>query len=80
MFEQLLVIEAALPFEILGYDSDNGGEVLNEHIYRYFVTERIKRGLKPVQVTRSRFQRTRWAYGVTALTIIGSSAALRTID
>lgn len=63
VFEQLLVIEAALPFEILGYDADNGGEVLNEHIYKYFVTERIKRGLKPVQVTRSReYQKNDQAY------------------
>lgn len=54
VFEQILVIEAALPFEILGYDADNGGEVLNEHIYNYFRTARIKQGLKPVQVTRSR--------------------------
>lgn len=29
-------IEKNLPFEILGYDSDNGGEVLNQHILKYF--------------------------------------------
>jgi hypothetical protein len=54
VFDQLLAIEADLPFEIRGYDADNGGEVLNKHIYGYFVEERKKKGLKPVQVTRSR--------------------------
>jgi len=47
-------IEQCLPFDILGYDSDNGTEVLNTHILRYFRDERIERGKKPVQVTRSR--------------------------
>lgn len=54
VFEQLLEVEAVLPFEIHGYDADNGGEVLNKHIFKYFHTERIRQGLKPVQVTRSR--------------------------
>ena len=47
-------IEANLPFALLGYDSDNGTEVLNQHILRYFRDERIERGRPPVQVTRSR--------------------------
>lgn len=47
-------IEAQLPFEILGYDADNGTEVLNQHILRYFRDERIERNKKPVSVTRSR--------------------------
>lgn len=47
-------IENTLPFEILGYDSDNGTEVLNRHILRYFKEERIERNRPPVQVTRSR--------------------------
>lgn len=47
-------IEKALPFEIHGYDTDNGGEVLNQHVLRYFRDERIERNKKPVQVTRSR--------------------------
>lgn len=47
-------IEKTLPFEIQGYDSDNGGEVLNQHVLKYFRQERIERNKKPVQVTRSR--------------------------
>lgn len=47
-------IEAFLPFEIRGYDADNGTEVLNQHVLRYFRDERIERGKQPVQVTRSR--------------------------
>jgi len=47
-------IEARLPFELLGYDVDNGGEVLNAHILRYLRDERIERGRAPVQVTRAR--------------------------
>lgn len=47
-------IELALPFPILGYDADNGGEVLNQHVLRYFRDERTARGKPTVQVTRSR--------------------------
>lgn len=47
-------VERRLPFGILGYDSDNGTEVLNQHILRYFRDERVERGLPPVQVTRAR--------------------------
>jgi hypothetical protein len=47
-------IELRLPFPILGYDSDNGTEVLNSHILRYFRDERIERGLEPVLVTRAK--------------------------
>jgi hypothetical protein len=47
-------IEKTLPFAILGYDADNGGEVLNRHLYDYFYTDRIKKGCPPVSVTRSR--------------------------
>ncbi|MCK5022543.1 MAG: hypothetical protein KAS04_00075 [Candidatus Aenigmarchaeota archaeon] len=39
-----------MPFKILGFDSDNGGEFINNHLYKYF-TQRSK---KPVQFTRSR--------------------------
>ena len=42
-------IEKRLPFLILGFDSDNGGEFLNYHLFRYF-----KERNKPVQFTRSR--------------------------
>lgn len=42
-------IEADLPFELLGFDSDNGGEFINHHLWRYF------RGRPaPVRFTRSR--------------------------
>ncbi len=54
VFDALKVIEAALPFPILGYDADNGGEVLNKAILSYFREERIEQGRPPVQVTRSR--------------------------
>ena len=54
VIEQLSAIEQALPFDILGYDSDNGTEVLNQFILDYFIKDRIERGLSPVQVTRSR--------------------------
>jgi hypothetical protein len=53
-FDALKVIEASLPFPILGYDADNGGEVLNRTILSYFRDERIEQGREPVQVTRSR--------------------------
>ncbi len=42
-------IEAALPFSILGFDSDNGGEFLNWHLAGYF-----RNRPKPVDFTRSR--------------------------
>lgn len=47
-------IEQQLPFAIKGYDADNGTEVLNQHILRYFRDERLERGRTAVQVTRSR--------------------------
>ena len=42
-------MENTLPFEILGFDCDNGSEFLNWHLLRFF-TERKK----PVKFTRSR--------------------------
>ena len=42
-------VEAARPFLLLGFDSDNGGEFLNYHLWRYF-SERAT----PVSFTRSR--------------------------
>jgi len=54
VFDAHKVIDAALPFPILGYDADNGGEVLNKAILSYFRDERIEQGRPPVQVTRSR--------------------------
>ena len=50
VLQQTADVENSLPFKILGFDSDNGGEFINNHLYKYF-TQRSK---KPVQFTRSR--------------------------
>lgn len=42
-------VEEHLPFEILGFDCDNGSEFLNYHLINYF-----REREKPVQFTRSR--------------------------
>lgn len=42
-------IERELPFKILGFDSDNGNEFINWHLYKY-----LRRRKKPVSYTRSR--------------------------
>ena len=42
-------LEAGLPFSLLGLDSDNGGEFLNHHVFRW-----LQQRPKPVFVTRSR--------------------------
>jgi len=42
-------IEDNLPFSILGFHSDNGGEFLNHHLYRYF-----RNRTEPVEFTRTR--------------------------
>ncbi len=49
VLEQIKHIEKSLPFPLLGFDSDNGGEFLNHHLFRHF-TQRIQ----PIQFTRSR--------------------------
>lgn len=49
VFLQLKSIEEILPFIILGFDSDNGGEFINHHLIRYFLDR-----TKPVQFSRSR--------------------------
>ena len=49
VLEPVVSVEAALPFTILGFDRDNGGEFLQWHLVRYF-QERPR----PVQFTRSR--------------------------
>lgn len=54
VFDAVRDIEHTLPFPVLGYDADNGGEVLNRHLYDYFYTDRIEKGLPPVRVTRAR--------------------------
>lgn len=45
-------IEASLPFPILGFDTDNGGEFLNWHLVHYFGKRK-----SPVRFTRSRAYR-----------------------
>src|SRR5216117_2610341 len=42
-------IEASLPFELLGLDSDNGGEFLNHHVLSW-----LQKRPRPVFMTRSR--------------------------
>jgi len=42
-------IEEALPFALLGVDTDNGGEFLNYHLHQHFTGRE-----KPVKMTRSR--------------------------
>lgn len=48
--KQIKYVEKHLPFELLGFDCDNGSEFLNYHLLRYFA----KRKPTPVQFTRSR--------------------------
>ena len=50
--QRIAQIEAALPFSILGFDSDNGGEFLNWHLFDYF-----DKRPAPVPFTRSRAYR-----------------------
>jgi len=45
--ERIAQIEAALPFPILGFDTDNGGEFLNWHLVDYFGKRRV-----PIRFTR----------------------------
>jgi hypothetical protein len=47
--ERIKEVEKALPFPIVGFDSDNGGEFLNWHLVNYF-----NQRPKPVGFTRSR--------------------------
>jgi hypothetical protein len=49
VLEQIGDIEANLPFAILGFDSDNGSEFLNHHLWAYFAKRQ-----QPVGFTRSR--------------------------
>ena len=42
-------VEASLPFARLGLDSDNGGEFLNYHVWRW-----LRSRPRPVFITRSR--------------------------
>jgi len=49
ILEQIRHIEKSLPFPLLGFDSDNGGEFLNHHLFRHFTKRK-----EPIQFTRSR--------------------------
>jgi hypothetical protein len=49
VLQQLKLIEESLPFPILGFDCDNGGEFLNYHLQRHFADRK-----SPIQFTRSR--------------------------
>jgi hypothetical protein len=49
VMSQLKLIEERLPFNLLGFDCDNGSEFLNYHLLEYFQIRS-----KPVQFTRSR--------------------------
>ena len=46
---QIKDMEHALPFPILGFDCDNGNELINKCLLRYFLNRKV-----PVQYTRSR--------------------------
>ena len=50
VFKQTKDVEHSLPFALLGFDSDNGGEFINEHLFKYMTGRKSK----PVQFTRSR--------------------------
>ena len=50
--ERIAEMEAGLPFPILGFDTDNGGEFLNWHLLTYF-----QKRPRPVHFTRSRAYR-----------------------
>jgi hypothetical protein len=47
--QQIKDIEASLPFQLRGFDCDNGSEFLNHHLLRYLSDRK-----QPVQFTRSR--------------------------
>ncbi|MFT5388057.1 MAG: hypothetical protein ACI9E5_001192 [Candidatus Omnitrophota bacterium] len=50
VLEQTKDVENSLPFKILGFDSDNGGEFINNKLHKYFT----QRSENPVEFTRSR--------------------------
>ncbi|MFH1783096.1 MAG: integrase [Candidatus Omnitrophota bacterium] len=49
VLKEIRNVEKDLPFPILGFDSDNGNEFLNWHLFRHFTQRK-----QPVQFTRSR--------------------------
>jgi len=49
VLEQIKDVEGSMPFPLLGFDCDNGGEFINYHLIKHF-RERVI----PIQFTRSR--------------------------
>ncbi|MDH3892901.1 MAG: transposase family protein [candidate division Zixibacteria bacterium] len=49
VIEQIKNIQTNLPFELKGFDCDNGGEFLNHHLLRYFTDHKPR-----IKFTRSR--------------------------
>ena len=49
VLEQIKDVEKMLPFPLLGFDYDNGGEFLNYHLFRHFTYRK-----QPIGFTRSR--------------------------
>jgi hypothetical protein len=49
VLDQIKDVEKMLPFPLLGFDSDNGGEFLNYHLFRHFTHRK-----QPIGFTRSR--------------------------
>ena len=49
VIKQIKNIENGLPFELRGFDCDNGSEFLNHHLLRYFTDHKPR-----VKFTRSR--------------------------
>ena len=41
VFCALVEIQAGLPFPLLGIDSDNGSEFINDHLLRWCTSQRI---------------------------------------
>lgn len=50
--KQMIAIERALPFPLLGFDADNGSEFINEQLVKHFLGRQ-----RPVRFTRSRAYR-----------------------
>ena len=52
VLEQIKDVEESLPFPLRGFDSDNGGEFLNHHLFRHFTDNPQRKN--QIQFTRSR--------------------------
>ncbi len=50
VFEALTDIRDRLPFKLLGIDSDNGSEFINDHLYKYCIEEKITRSIIRVRL------------------------------